>query len=103
MTNVALVDVRHLDGEPWDVASQAGKQVADCFALLEEALEGLWWATRGSWLSQEEYREGQMPAGESFVLSPTGRKLEAASDNVAVAKKQARMATLAAAFDPRSV
>jgi hypothetical protein len=103
LPNVALIDVRHLDGEPWDVAVQAGKQVEDCFELLDEALDGLWWAARGAWMSQEDYREGQMPDGADFPASALGRKLEAASDNVKVAEKQAKMAALAASHDPRSV
>jgi hypothetical protein len=103
LSNVALVDVRHLDGEPWDVAQQAGKQVDACFELLEEALEGLYWSARGAWLSQEDYREGQMPSGADFAESALGRKLEAAQDNLKVAEKQARMAALAASHDPRSV
>lgn len=103
MSNVALVDVKHLDGEPWDVAQIAGKQVDDCFDLLEEALEGLWWSARGAWLSQEDYREGSMPNGDDFPLSPMGRKLEASRDALKVAKKQAKVATLAASHDPRSV
>lgn len=103
MSNVALVDVKHLDGEPWDVAQIAGKQVDDCFELLEEALEGLWWSARGAWLSQEDYREGEMPNGADFIASPIGRQLESVADSLKVARKQAKTATLAASYDPRSV
>jgi hypothetical protein len=103
VTNVSLVDVRHLDGEPWDVAQIAGRQVSDCFALLDEALEGLFWAARGAWMSQEHYREGEMPDGIDFPLSPLGVRLSDAHDSAAAAQKAANAVALAASYDPRSV
>lgn len=103
MSNVALIDIRHLDGEAWDVARKAGAQADDCFMLLEEALEGLFWSARGAWLSQEDYREGQMPKGDEFPLSPIGRKLAVAHDAIGVARKAVKVATAAASHDPRSI
>lgn len=102
MTNVALVDIRHVDGEPHDVAQIAGEQVLRCFALLSEAFTDFEWAARGSWLSQEHHREGRMPDADEFVACPLGRNLAAVRAKMAEAAKTTRVATVSASFDPRS-
>lgn len=102
MTNVALIDIRHTDGEPWEIAAVAGQQVADCLALLDEALDGFSWAVRGSWLSQEHHRTGEMPSADEFTASVFGRKLVELQEMASAASKTARLVTKAAAHDPRS-
>lgn len=102
MTNVALVDVRHIDGEPWDVAAVAGKQVLGALDLAIEALEGFQWAARGSWLSQEEYRTGCMPTLTEFLASPLGGQIEGMLNELRAARIRAAHRVAAASHDPRS-
>lgn len=102
MSNVALVDVKHLDGEPWDVARVAGDQTTAAIQLSLEALDGMFWAARGSWLSQEHHRTGTMPDREAFEASPLAEHLLQAQQSLAVTAKQIKTTTAAASFDPRS-
>ena len=102
MTNVALIDVKHLDGEPHEVARHAGEQVLRCLDLLDEALEGFEWAARGSWLTQEHHREGKMPDADEFVASALGRNLAKVRAALEDQTKVTRVATVSASFDPRS-
>ena len=102
MPNVALVDPKHIDGEPWDVASTAGQQLIDSLELALEAFEGFYWAARGAWLSQEDHRLGAMPEGEAFNRSPLGRRLQNVQQEIRSARKDTRAAKEAASFDPRS-
>lgn len=102
MSNLALVDVKYVDGEPWEVAQVAGKQVTDAITLTEEALEGFFWAARGSWLSQEEYRTGEVPGAGAFEASPLGRRIAGVAELFSEAQSALDAAKLSAVFDPRS-
>lgn len=102
MSNVALVDPKFVDGEPWDVAAVAGQQTLDSIELALEALEGFAWSARGAWLSQEEYRTGTMPEGKDFERAPLGRTLADHKMRLRTARKELTTALAAASYDPRS-
>jgi hypothetical protein len=101
LTNVALVDPKFIDGEPWEIAEKAGAQLAACLELALEALNGFEWAARGSWLTQEDTRTGRMPASGAFERTPYGVKLAEAQIQLKHALKDTRTITAAAAADPR--
>lgn len=101
MPNVALVDIRHVDGEPWEVATVAGKQTQAAHQLAQEACEAFYWAARGSWMSQEEYRTGSMPDGKTFSDAPLGSRIQTINNEISQALKEARTSTASASWDPR--
>lgn len=100
---MSLVDPRFVDGEAWQVAAVAGKQTSEALALASEALEGLAWSARGSWLSQEHHRIGAMPEGADFDASPMGQRLRLLKDWLDEAERLTPVVTNAASWDPRSV
>jgi hypothetical protein len=102
MPTETVHDVRHLDGEPHEVASIAGQQVEATIALALEAIEGLMWAARGAWMTAEEYRTGDMPDGSEFANSPQGVKIIKLDDELRAALSEAKTLSLAASWNPRS-
>lgn len=102
MTNVALVDVKNVDGEVWQVAGVAGAQTQAALELAEEALESFWWAARGSWLSQESYRTGSMPDGDEYVGTAAAKRLLRAQKELSRIKDSLKPVQLSASHDPRS-
>lgn len=102
MSNVSLVDPRYVDGEPWEVAAVAGEQTKAAIQLAIEALEGLTWAARGSWLTQEHYRTGKMPDRGAFEASPLGQRLESGRTALYGVSAGLKQSVSAAAYDPRS-
>lgn len=103
MSNVSLVDVRFVDGEPHEVALKAGEQLEAALLLSQEALEGLSWSARGAWLTQEHHRTGSMPTGDQFGETPLNRKLDQVFELLKEASRHVRTIKTAAAYDPRSV
>lgn len=102
MTNVALIDPKFIDGETWEVAEVAGRQVLDALDLAIEAVGAFQWAARGSWLSQEEYRTERMPDLSEFLESPLGSQIESLLNELRETRKKMEPRVSAAAFDPRS-
>lgn len=103
MPNVALVDVHQVDGEVWEVAGVAGEQFKATIELSLLAIDGLEWAARGSWLTQEHHRTGTMPDADDWKASHLHRKIAAQRDALHAALKQAEMLRRTVAWDPRSV
>lgn len=102
MPTATVHDVRHLDGEPYEVAQIAGQQVEETITLALEAVEGLMWAARGAWMTAEEYRTGDMPDGVGFPDSPQGERIIELDDQLREALQRAKVLTTAAGWNPRS-
>jgi hypothetical protein len=102
MPTETVHDVRHLDGEPHEVAAIAGQQVQASIALALEAVEGLMWAARGAWMTAEEHRTGDMPDGSTFIDTKQGSMIVALDDELRKGLAEAKTLTTAASWNPRS-
>lgn len=96
-----LVDVKEVDGEPWEVANFASVQFDQAIQHAWDALEMFDWAARGSWLSQQHYWTGSMPEGGEWPGQATARQLGAIEEALIELRSKAAVIGKAAAHDPR--
>lgn len=96
-----LVNVKDVDGEPWEVGNFAGQQFKHTLDVALEALEQFNWAARGAWLSQEHYRTGSMPEGEDWLGQLSAKKLGEFEQAITKMRASASVVATASAYDPR--
>lgn len=96
-----LVDVKQVDGEPWEVANFASVQFDQAIQQAWEALEMFGWAARGSWLSQQHYWTGSMPDGDNWSEQVAARQLGAIEESLSELRARAATIGRSTSHDPR--
>lgn len=102
MPEITLVDPRQVDGEPYEVAHEAGNQLVKVLDAAAAATDAFNWAARGAWMTAEEHRTGEMPDGHTFADTAQGEKLTKLYDDLCELTRVASVLRDAAGWNPRS-
>ena len=101
MTEIPVLNVREIDGEPHEVAEQAASEVSVLLDAALDATEQFAWAARGAWMSAEHVRTNEMPDGATFHASAQGRKVMELYESIAAAAKTLETLSIAVSWNPR--
>ena len=98
-----MLNPRELDGEPHEVADEAGKEVELNLLEVVAALNDFEWAACNAWLSAEFHRTGTMPTRKEFQASVVGRQIKHVTAGTLAAYKAVQVLRKAASWNPKSV
>lgn len=97
-----MTPIKELDGEPHEVAKEAGRRLKIAIVGAKDASEDFRWAARNAWLTAEDVRTGEMPKGEAFEDQKQAELIDGIRTDLELAEHTAEVLTQAASYDPRA-
>lgn len=97
-----MTPIKELDGEPHEVAREAGRRLKVVIVAAQDALSDFRWAARNAWLTAEDVRTGTMPKGEEFEDQKQAELIDGIGSDLELAERTSEVLTQAASYDPRA-